>query len=53
VPVGAALGAPLPALLVASVAVCAGLSSVFDPALRALTTELAADGERGPTNALM
>lgn len=53
VPVGAALGAPLPALLVASVAVCAGLSAVFDPALRALTTELAADGERGPTNALM
>ncbi len=53
VPLGAALGAPLTPLLVASVVVCAGLSAVFDPALRALSTSLAAEGERGATNALI
>jgi hypothetical protein len=54
IPVGVAMGFPLPVLLIASIAISASLSALFDPALRAFTLELIRiPSVRGATNALM
>ena len=54
IPVGTALGLPLPWLLVASVTICSSLSAIFDPAFKALAATLIPSAElRSATNALV
>jgi hypothetical protein len=53
IPMGAALGAPLAPLLIGAVVARAFLSAAFEPALRALTVEVADAQELSVTNALM